>query len=52
MREPKEVRIMRSRKLQRQPMRKISPRENASMDAEADAEFAAGVGIPLNEVFD
>ena len=34
-----------------QPMQKISSEENARLDAEAGAEFAAGVGIPLKEAF-
>ena len=40
-----------SREPRLQPMQKISSEENARLDAEADAEFAAGVGIPMKEAF-
>jgi hypothetical protein len=42
---------MGSRNTQQQPMQKMSSKENARLDVETDAEFAAGVGIPLSEAF-
>jgi len=43
---------MASRRQPTEQVPAVSPADNVLMDAEADREFEAGLGIPLKEAFD